>query len=73
MLEVARPYNSSGARISSHVLCNHGSEIFMHCLNLPGKLNVEDRVSIENLNENLDDYRRNVNLFILILTLKIIN
>jgi hypothetical protein len=63
VLEVARPNNSTGSRISSHVLCNHGSEIFMHCLNLTGKLNLEDRISIENLNENLDDYRKNVILF----------
>ena len=49
---------NNATKIASHVLCNYGNEIFMHCLNICGKSNLDDRQSIsENLNEAI--YRTN--------------
>ena len=59
--QVARTGTASNQRISSHVLCNHGNEIFMHSLNCNGKSNFEERPSIESSAEKLSEYRTNVN------------
>jgi hypothetical protein len=46
-------------RISSHVLCAHAGELFMHCLNCCGRSNLDDRPSIENFPAKLNNYRIN--------------
>jgi hypothetical protein len=52
--------SSNVSRVSSHVLCNQGNEIFIHCLNTVGKTKIQDRPSIVEKNEDrLADYRVN--------------
>lgn len=58
MLEI--PRSNTSARISSHVLCTHGNEIFMHSLNYSAKSYLEDRPSIDNLGDKLKEYRTSV-------------
>ena len=55
--QVSRTGSQPSQRISSHVLCNHGNEIFMHSLNCSGKSNFEERPSIECSLEKLGEYR----------------
>lgn len=64
VLEVPRNSNSTMTnRISSHVLCNHGNELFMHCLNCTGKSNLDDRPSIiDNFNDKLNEFRTQVRI-----------
>jgi hypothetical protein len=57
--------SSPNQRISSHVLCNHGNEIFMHSLNCSGKSNLEERPSVESSIEKLSEYRTEVIFFLL--------
>lgn len=58
VLEVPR-LNNSNNRVSSHVLCAQGNEIFMHCLNCCGKSNLDDRPSIEDTGSQMANYRSN--------------
>lgn len=62
VLEVNNRNNSQQQqqqRISSHVLCAHAGELFMHCLNCCGRSNLDDRPSIENVPAKLNNYRIN--------------
>jgi hypothetical protein len=47
-------------KIASHVLCNHGNEIFMHCLVFCGKSQLDDRPSIS---ENIGGINCRINDF----------
>jgi hypothetical protein len=43
ILEIPRLISAnSNSRVSSHFLCNHGNELFMHTLNYPNKLNLSE-------------------------------
>ncbi|RNA00228.1 Asunder -like protein [Brachionus plicatilis] len=57
VLEIPRTTTSS--RISSHVLCTHGNEIFIHSLNYSLKSVFDDRPSIDLDIEKLKDLRTN--------------
>lgn len=64
MLEIPRSSSGSNIRVSSHVLCTHGNEIFMHCLNYSPKSYLEDRPSIDSLGDKLKEYRSSVLTFL---------
>ncbi|CAF0765077.1 unnamed protein product [Brachionus calyciflorus] len=51
------PRSTTSTKISSHVLCTHGNEIFIHSLNYSIKSIIEDRPSIDNEGDKLKDYR----------------
>lgn len=58
VLEARNP--NTTARIASHVLCNHGNEIFMHCLMFTGKTIFDDRPSLsESPSGKVADHRIN--------------
>jgi hypothetical protein len=63
ILEIPRPIqstistsNNTSQKVSSHFLCNHANELFMHTLNYPNKLNLGDG---DNLKLNtIEDFSR---------------
>jgi hypothetical protein len=61
VLEVPQQSNQTGKnRVSSHVLCNHGNEIFIHALNFAGREHFENRPSLELPSGKLNEYRSTV-------------
>ena len=59
VLEVPRSATGGIGRISSHVLCTHGNEIFMHTLNCT-KSSLEERTPMESIERSLNEYRTDV-------------
>lgn len=57
VLEVNNRMTINNTRISSHVLCAHAGELFMHCLNCCGRSNLDERPTIENFPAKLNQYR----------------
>lgn len=57
ILEIPRVIDNAAARVSSHFLCHHNNELYMHTLNYPNKLGLIDESLAHNSKFNsIEDF-----------------